>query len=420
MAYFTSPEKRRIRVQSAIGILVAMAVSLFIYYEVTQQRKYFIAHSTAINAVFESIVNEKISTVTQGYFVWDEMAKAIASRDEKFLLEYFMEMRDISGVLGLHIIHRENIVFRFGVPIPEYSIITRVAGVLAGTFIVPVKYSSGLPSAYSAVLLLSLDDTEKMLMPLFTGMPPVRFGLHGEEGIPIFLGHFTLKIPTPSEFVQNHMAFISLVSLLFILLGILANALVYHSIRWIGIDGKLNSLITVLEQRDEFATGHTSKVAEYASALASHSGFPKSRMKRLYTACLCHDLGKLMVPADILNKPDRLNDAEFEIVKTHPSMGRELFSRIVRDPAIEEIVECHHERWDGTGYPRGLSGEDIPLESRIIFVADALDALTSHRSWRDAFSVTEAYEIIEQGSGTLFDPSIASLVRKVKVTGIQL
>ncbi|HCD71269.1 MAG TPA: hypothetical protein DEQ04_01730, partial [Thermovirga lienii] len=123
-------------------------------------------------------------------------------------------------------------------------------------------------------------------------------------------------------------------------------------------------------------------------------------------AGLVHDIGKVAVPAEILNKPGRLSDVEMEIVRTHPQKGYELLRKLTHRPVLAEVVYAHHERLDGSGYPRGLSGEDIPIEARILAVADVVEAMVSHRPFRSALTLEEALEEIKAGKGILYDHKV--------------
>ena len=128
---------------------------------------------------------------------------------------------------------------------------------------------------------------------------------------------------------------------------------------------------------------------------------------------LLHDVGKLMVPAEVLNKPGKLTDEEWAMVRGHPSAGVELLADIEFPWDVRPIVESHHERWDGKGYPHGLAGESIPLTARVLCVADVYDALTSVRSYKRAFTHDEAMEIMRQDVGKQFDPVLYAAFEEV-------
>lgn len=136
-------------------------------------------------------------------------------------------------------------------------------------------------------------------------------------------------------------------------------------------------------------------------------------------SALLHDVGKIAVPDSILNKPGRLTPEEFDEMKKHPAHGARILGNI-QSPSVKAVlpgVQCHHEKWDGTGYPEGLSGESIPMLGRLLGVADFVDALTSARAYRAAMPVPEAIELIRKGAGTHFDPEIAALVVRLHENG---
>ena len=147
---------------------------------------------------------------------------------------------------------------------------------------------------------------------------------------------------------------------------------------------------------------------------------PRDRVEMLLRAARLHDVGKITIPDGILMKPGKLTPEEYAVVKRHAEAGAELLSGS-RSPLIrlaEQIALTHHERWDGTGYPRGMAGESIPLESRILAVADAFDALTHDRAHRKAVSATEAVQEIGRNAGTQFDPAVVAAFQRAFVQGL--
>lgn len=169
-------------------------------------------------------------------------------------------------------------------------------------------------------------------------------------------------------------------------------------------------IVKALEYYDVATVGHSARVTEYAIKIAERLNLSIETMRRIYWAGYIHDIGKIFVRQDILNKPARLTDAEYELVKLHPVKGEELISDIEELKEIAKIIRYHHERWDGKGYPEGLSGEEIPLESRILAVADSFEAMTSERPYKRALTVREAIEELKRCSGTQFDPKIVDVM----------
>ena len=190
-----------------------------------------------------------------------------------------------------------------------------------------------------------------------------------------------------------------------------------------------NGLILVMadlvESRDKCTGDHVRKTAEYVRIIMEQLRKDGAYADRLTDAFMedvirsapLHDIGKIQVPDAILNKPGKLTDAEFEEIKAHAAAGRDIISSAI-DMVAEEssgylnearsLAYCHHEKWNGTGYPQGLSGETIPLSARIMAVADVFDALVSKRSYKDGFPFEKAMEIIREGSGTHFDPIVVA------------
>lgn len=171
----------------------------------------------------------------------------------------------------------------------------------------------------------------------------------------------------------------------------------------------------VLEADDAYTGGeHTQGVVELSLGVGARLGLSGSAMRDLEFGALLHDIGKLRVPNEIINKPGKLNDEEWAVIKEHPRYGQEMLDRV--GGALGEagvIVRAHHERWDGGGYPDGLVGEAIPVEARIITVCDSFSAMTTNRSYRRGMSHAEAIEELERCSGTQFDPMIVATLKDV-------
>ncbi|GIW76212.1 MAG: hypothetical protein KatS3mg104_1275 [Phycisphaerae bacterium] len=186
----------------------------------------------------------------------------------------------------------------------------------------------------------------------------------------------------------------------------LQNAMLFADVRGLMM-GLLHSLVSAVDAKDAYTCGHSERVALIARELAQVSGLVAAKVERVYMAGLLHDVGKIGVPEAVLQKPGRLTDAEFDLMKQHPEIG----ARILRDVRqLEDVIPGvlhHHERFDGRGYPSGLAGENIPLLGRIICLADCFDAMTSNRTYRRALPFEVAMMEIKKGSGTQFDPVLA-------------
>ncbi|MEW9050895.1 MAG: HD-GYP domain-containing protein [Neobacillus sp.] len=180
------------------------------------------------------------------------------------------------------------------------------------------------------------------------------------------------------------------------------------------LEGIVKGVIATLELKDPYTRGHSERVAKYALILAKElESFSKEEQKSFYYACLLHDIGKVNIPDQILMKPEKLSVEEFNIIKTHPVVGAEAVKNVEGIKDCICVIRSHHERWDGKGYPDQLKGDDIPLLARVSSLADAFDAMTSSRSYREAMPVEEAYRRIIEGKGSQFDPKLVETFKKV-------
>jgi len=177
-------------------------------------------------------------------------------------------------------------------------------------------------------------------------------------------------------------------------------------------DATLESWVRTLDLRDHETEGHTQRVASMTVSLARLMGFEEPLLTHVRRGALLHDIGKIAIPDSILLKPGPLTEEEQRIMRKHPEYAYELLSRFAFLKPALDIPYCHHERWDGTGYPRGLKGEEIPLSARIFTVVDVWDALRSDRPYRAALPWEEAYALIQKLSGTHFDPAVAEMFLK--------
>lgn len=168
----------------------------------------------------------------------------------------------------------------------------------------------------------------------------------------------------------------------------------------------LKSLSETIDGRDPHTRGHSKRVARYALAVARQMRWSSDRQHRLEIAALLHDVGKLGVEAFILAKPASLDEREMAAVRYHPLLGVRILESVQQLDDIIPFIRHHHERYDGGGYPDGLQGDDIPLEARILSVADSYEAITSNRPYRRARSPREALQEIRKGAGSQFDPEV--------------
>jgi putative two-component system response regulator len=187
------------------------------------------------------------------------------------------------------------------------------------------------------------------------------------------------------------------------------------------LEGAIRAMALAVESRDPYTAGHQQRVAGLARAMAKEMGLPTEGIQAVYFAGVIHDLGKLSVPAEILSKPSRLTDAEFALIKAHPRTGFEILRTVEFPWPLAEIVLQHHERMGGTGYPRGLSGDQISPEARILAVADVVEAMASHRPYRPALGIEAALAEIGERRGTLYDTDVVAVcVRLFREKGFNL
>lgn len=179
----------------------------------------------------------------------------------------------------------------------------------------------------------------------------------------------------------------------------------------------ITTIANILDAKDTYTEGHSERVAAYSAQLARGLGLPEDEVINISKIALMHDIGKIGVPDRILNKPERLDDEENEIMKKHTTIGGDIIKGVSTVPGIYEGVRFHHERYDGKGYPDGLAGENIPYIARIIAVADSFDAMTTDRVYRKHLSNAEAVEELNKGCGKQFDPVIAEKMVELLSSG---
>ena len=175
----------------------------------------------------------------------------------------------------------------------------------------------------------------------------------------------------------------------------------------------IQTLSTTIEAKDEYARGHSHRVAEYAALIAGELGWSSEEIMNLKYAAHLHDIGKIGIPDMLLNKPARLTPEEYSVIKEHTVIGAEILKNISLIPHVAEVARSHHEHYDGTGYPDGLAGEDIPLSARIVAIADSYDAMNSRRIYRNALPPEKIFEEIKNNRGIQFDPELADIFLKL-------
>ena len=187
------------------------------------------------------------------------------------------------------------------------------------------------------------------------------------------------------------------------------------------LEGAIQIISSTVEMRDPYTAGHQHRVTNLARAIATEMGLPEDKIDAIRMAGIIHDLGKISVPAEILAKPGRITEHEFGIIKSHPQVGYDILKGIKFPWPITQIVYQHHERMDGSGYPQGLSGDEIILEARIIAVADVVEAMASHRPYRPALGIEVALEEISEKKGIHYDEKVVdACIRLFKEKGFRL
>jgi len=194
----------------------------------------------------------------------------------------------------------------------------------------------------------------------------------------------------------------------------LENAMLFEDVHGLMM-GLLHSLTSAIDAKDAYTCGHSERVAALARQLTIEAGLPEAQAERIYMAGLLHDVGKIGVPESVLQKTGRLTPEEFEQMKRHPGIGARILKDIKQISDLIPGVMHHHERYDGAGYPSGLSGDNIPLMGRIICLGDCFDAMTSNRTYRKALPLEVALTEIRRCSGTQFDPVLTEAFLKISL-----
>ena len=183
----------------------------------------------------------------------------------------------------------------------------------------------------------------------------------------------------------------------------------------------ITAIAATVELRDPYTAGHQLRVAEIASAIAGELGWDEQKIEGLYLAGVVHDVGKIYIPAEILSKPGKLSEIEFNLIRQHPKAGYEILKEIDFPWPIAQFVLQHHERQNGSGYPEGLKADEISPEAQVLIVADVIEAIASHRPYRPSLGIEVALHEIEEQRGILFDPEVAdAALRLFREKGYQV
>ncbi len=179
------------------------------------------------------------------------------------------------------------------------------------------------------------------------------------------------------------------------------------------IEGTAHIIMKVVETRDPYSIGHQQKVSKLATAIAREMKLPQDKIEGIRIASLVHDIGKVNLPTEIISKPNRLIEVEFNLIKNYPKVGYDILKKVDFPWPIAEIVLQHQEKIDGSGYPRGLKGDEICIEAKILGVANVVEAMSSYKSYRPALSIDEALAEITENKNILFDPEVVDTCIKL-------
>lgn len=175
------------------------------------------------------------------------------------------------------------------------------------------------------------------------------------------------------------------------------------------IEETMQSFMGFIDAKDQTTNGHSKRVATYTRLLAKRMGFKEEECERMYYIGLMHDCGKIGIPDAVLNKPDRLTDEEYEIIKKHTTIGGNILKNFTSIEGIQDGALYHHERYDGSGYPQGLKGENIPLIGRMICVCDSFDVMNSERCYTNKMTKEDIFYQLSENRGVQFDPKIVDV-----------
>lgn len=188
----------------------------------------------------------------------------------------------------------------------------------------------------------------------------------------------------------------------------------------VNLDAVIEGLVRAVETRDPYTAGHQYRVAALCREIARHLGLDEIQVRLLNCGALIHDVGKIYVPLDVLNRPGRLPEPEMQMIRRHSEVGARIIEPMQFPEPIDELILHHHERFDGSGYPKGLTGDQVGIETRVLQLADVVESMSSHRPYRPALGVEQALAEIERGSGQLYDPDVVkSCVHVMRKTGFQ-
>ncbi len=327
----------------------------------------------------------------------ERISAAVSEKnDPEMLLDFILgELRDVSGAVDTDLLmyHREmNLLYprraanpsaAWGLPDSKVSLSNKALQELKAQYVPDIR-ESGFQSPFAGAVAL-------LAVPVIAGGK-----IHGVLNI---------GFGKPDAISEDELGWIDITAT--IIAGLLEVVHQRESIFELHRQ-MIENISTAVGERDPSYAGHADRVSAYAVAIAKEMGLPNRVTQDIERSGLLHDIGKIGVSPMILTKPGKLTDGEFEEVKKHAVLGRFLLKPLGFMPGVLDGIASHHERWDGEGYPRGLRGDDIPIEGRILAVAEALDTMTTDHPYREALSLDEAVDELRTQSGKQFDPNVVS------------
>ena len=320
-------------------------------------------------------------------------------KEESKLKRFWKFITDRNGVPRITIIIPVLIYEVFATMVPYAS---RADGIIMlGATAIPLSAFSGVFSAFANLcLILMVVLYRKVGAYVAVLLAAVQFP---KQILAIIAMHNLASMP---GLIMN---FVTIVSIIIIYLGQNRIENEQHRLRNL-FEQTATALVNAIDAKDKYTHGHSARVANYSKKLAQVKGKSDKECDDIYYAALLHDVGKIGIPVSIINKGGKLSEDEYEYIKQHPALGAQVLETIKEYPFLKIGANYHHERYDGKGYPEGLKGDDIPEMARIISVADAYDAMTSKRSYRDPLPQQKVREEIVKGLGTQFDPEYGRLM----------
>ena len=411
----TSQRGRRIHLSIMISLLLSSLVGGILFFSHQEMLE---KHLEFARELLSRDISQRFDTLFEGFFYWDAMVRAVEDDDRDFLEERFQEMHESYGVQEWLIVKENDLLYRFGTPFLDESLLpslpARTLKVLPknGDFYlaqkIPLVFEDSTFSGYYA--LLGTDNVE--VLQTINALLGSQIIITPEpRGIPLAAGYYLQETAFFQSFfrdrVVRHLLLFS-----FVLMGALVYSITSYFTRHHALETQLFTMSMVLEKRDAYTSHHSCKVADNARVIAKALGLSASKQDLLVRAGLLHDLGKLFSPDAILLKKGRLTPEEYDIIKQHPGDGADMVENILKEHQLARIIREHHERWDGSGYPEGLSKEETLLESRILAVADVVDAMMSLRPYHGPRSAEEVREHLLSCRGTLYDPRVVDAALK--------